>query len=245
MRETTTTNPSRENANLGTSAPVPINPRTQKTVSHATANRKKYPGILPINKSQKKYPEKLSLAPPDLHKTLVNIVQSDARSILEILPSYTTLTFSYNKASNTPTLHLGECGDSQVLAYPDGTVQKIVIRSSAIRKAGLLLDVRKPMGEQFKPVAPFGWSLTLQSGICTPMSAPAHALVLMFMRIWAIKEGRDYLSLSTLDQRALYEALVSVRKALEMEKNLAVKYRKIPETVAKAYFLKLGDGLRS
>jgi hypothetical protein len=87
------------------------------------------------------------LAEWEIRNLFVQLVgNDDTRRILAFLPSYTTLKFSYNSGSNVVTLHMGEYGDSQVLAYPDGTVRKIVIHTTKIRKAGTLIDVSKPIG---------------------------------------------------------------------------------------------------
>ena len=136
------------------------------------------------------------LAEWEVRNMFVQLVRNvHTRPILALLPSYETLTFSYNKVSNAVALHMGEYGDSQILAFPDGSVQKMVIRASKIRKAGTIIDVTKPIGGHFHAVAPFGWSSKLQEGIFTPMSKEMHALVLMSMHMWAMKEGKHGIEL--------------------------------------------------
>jgi hypothetical protein len=176
-----------------------------------------------------------SLAPWKLHNRLVDIVRSDASPILDIIPSYNTLQFSYNKTENTIALHMGVYGDSEILAHPNGTVSKRVIRDSKIRKAGTVLEVSKPMSGQYRAVAPFGWSETLQYGISTPMSAPTHALVLMYMHIWALKTDKKGIDLPIPGYQSLHGALGLIRKTVETELMLPVGQRKIPAEVLAGY----------
>jgi hypothetical protein len=172
------------------------------------------------------------LAEWEVRNRFVQLVRSDdTRPILALPPSYETLTFSHNKASNTVTLYMGEYGDSQVLAYPDGSVQKMVIRASKIRKAGIIMDVTKPIGGHFRAVAPFGWSDKLQEGIFSPMGREVRALVLMNMHIWAIKEGKESLDLPLPVQQDLCDALVLLKSAFEKERLLPLISRRIPASV--------------
>jgi hypothetical protein len=172
------------------------------------------------------------LAEWEVRNMFVQLVRNDdTRPILALLPSYETLTFSYNKASNTVTLYMGEYGDSQVLAYPDGSVQKIVIRASKIRNAGVIMDVTKPIGGHFRAVAPFGWNDKLQEGIFLPMGREVRALVLMNMHIWVIKEGKQGLDLPLPVQQDLYDALVLLKSAFEKERLVPLASRKIPASV--------------
>jgi hypothetical protein len=90
-------------------------------------------------------------------------------------PSYETLTFSYNNASNTVITYMGKYGDSQFLAYPDGSLQKIVIRASKIREAGTIVDITTHIGGHSHAVAPFGWNGHLQEGIFSPMGKEVRA----------------------------------------------------------------------
>jgi hypothetical protein len=176
------------------------------------------------------------LAEWEVRNMFVQLVRNDdARPILALLPSYDTLTFSYNKASNTVTLYMGEYGDSQVLAYPDGSVQKIVIGASKIRKPGTIIDVTKPIGGHFRAVASFGWSDNLQERIFSPMGREVRALVLMNMHIWAIKEGKEGLELTLPVQQDLHDALVLLRSVFEKERLLPFVSRKIPAEVLDAY----------
>jgi hypothetical protein len=176
-----------------------------------------------------------SLAPWKLHNRLVDIVRSDASPILDLIPSYDTFRFSYNETKNTIALHMGEYGDSEILAHPNGTVSKRVIRNSKIRKAGTLLEVNKPMGGQYRAVAPFAWSETLQYGINTPMTVPTHALVLMYMHIWALKTDKKGIDLPIPGYQSLYDALGLIRNAVETELMLPVGQRKIPAAVLGGY----------
>jgi hypothetical protein len=176
-----------------------------------------------------------SLAPWKIHNRLVDIVRSDASPILDLIPSYCTLRFSYNKTENSIALHMGEYGDSEILAHPNGTVLKRVIRDSKIRKAGTVLEVNKPMGGQYRAVAPFCWSETIKYGISTPMSAPTHALVLMYMHIWALKTDKKGLDLPMPGYQSLYGALSLIRNAVETDLMLPVGQRKIPVEVLGGY----------
>lgn len=124
---------------------------------------------------------------------------------------------------------MGEHGDSEVFVHHDGTVEQMVFRANNVRKVGDVLDVDEPMGQFFKPIAPFGWSDLLRDGICTPMRAPAYALVLMYMHIWAIKEGKEGIKLPLPRHTDLYNAVLSIRKELELEKMLAPSQRRIPD----------------
>jgi hypothetical protein len=176
------------------------------------------------------------LAEWEIRNLLVQLARNDsARVILALLPSYDTLTFSYNKTSNTVSLHMGEYGDSQVLAHLDGSVQKIVIRASKIRKVGTVLDVTKPIGGHFRPVAPFSWSDKLQEDVCSPMSKELYALVLLNMHIWAIKQGKEEVELPLPVEEDLYAALDLLRSAFEKERLLPMVSRKVPEKVLDAY----------
>jgi hypothetical protein len=163
------------------------------------------------------------------------VLNVDAHFILALLPSYKTLIFSYNKVSNAVALHMGEYGDSQILAFPDGSVQKMVIRASKIRKPGTIIDVTKSIGGHFRAVVPFGWSSKLQEGIFTPMSKEMHALVLMSMHIWAIKEGKKGLKLPLPVTQDLHDALGLLRSAFEKERLLPLASRMIPAEVLDAY----------
>ncbi|KAI4606322.1 hypothetical protein J4E83_010130 [Alternaria metachromatica] len=179
--------------------------------------------------------ESTSLASWKLHNRFVDIVRSDASPILDLTPSYNTLEFDHNATENTVALRMGEYGDSEILAHSNGAVSKRVVRDSKIRKAGTVLEVNRPMSGQFKAVAPFGWSETMQQGITTPMSAPAHALVLMYMHIWVLKTNKEVVDLPIPRYQSLYDALVLIRNALDMELVLPVGQRKVPAEVLAAY----------
>ena len=179
--------------------------------------------------------ESTSLAPWKLHNRFVDIVRSDVSPILDLIPSYNTLEFDCNSTENTVALHLGEYGDSEILAHPNGSVSKRVVRDSKIRRAGTVLEVNRPMSGQFKAVAPFGWSETLQQGITTPMTAPAHALVLMYMHIWVLKTNKEDVGLPIPMYQSLFDALVLIRNALDTELVLPVGQRKVPAEVLAAY----------
>ncbi|KAI4923173.1 uncharacterized protein J4E92_007927 [Alternaria infectoria] len=179
--------------------------------------------------------ESTSLASWKLHNRFVDIVRSDVSPILDLIPSYNTLEFDYNATENTVALHMGEYGDSEILAHSNGSVSKRVVRDSKIRKAGTVLEVNRPMSGQFKAIAPFGWSETMQQGIVTPMSAPAHALVLMYMHIWVLKTNKEDVELPIPRYQSLYDALVLIRNALDTELVLPVGQRKVPAEVLAAY----------
>ena len=179
--------------------------------------------------------ESTSLASWKLHNRFVDIVRSDVSPILDLIPSYNTLEFDYNATENTVALRMGEYGDSEILAHPNGSVSKRVVRDSKIRKAGTVLEVNRPMSGQFKAIAPFGWSETVQQGITTPMSAPAHALVLTYMHIWVLKTNKEDVDLPIPRYQSLYDALVLVRNALDTELVLPVGQRKVPAEVLAAY----------
>jgi hypothetical protein len=176
-----------------------------------------------------------SLAPWKLHNRLVDIVRSDASPILDLISSYCTLRFSYNKTENSIALHMGVYGDSEILAHSNGTVSKRVIRDSKIRKAGTVLEVSKPMSGQYRAVAPFGWSETLQYGTSTPMSAPTHALALMYMHIWTLKTDKKGIDLPIPGYQSLHGALGLIQNAVETELMLPVGQRKIPAAVLGGY----------
>jgi len=179
--------------------------------------------------------ESTSLASWKLHNRFVDIVRSDVSPILDLIPSYNTLEFDYNATENTVALRMGEYGDSEILAHPNGSVSKRVVRDSKIRKVGTVLEVNRPMSGQFKAVAPFGWSETMLQGITTPMSAPAHALVLMYMHIWVLKTNKKDVELPIPRYQSLYDALVLIRNALDTELVLPVGQRKVPAEVLAAY----------
>jgi len=179
--------------------------------------------------------ESTSLASWKLHNRFVDIVRSDVSPILDLIPSYNTLEFDYNATENTVALRMGEYGDSEILAHPNGSVSKRVVRDSKICKAGTVLEVNRPMSGQFKAVAPFGWSETMQQGITTPMSAQAHALVLMYMHIWVLKTNKEVVDLPIPRYQSLYDALVLIRNALDTELVLPVGQRKVPAEVLAAY----------
>jgi hypothetical protein len=180
-------------------------------------------------------PTTSSLAPWKIHNRFVDIVRSDASPILNLIPSYDTLRFEYNAAENTVALRMGEYGDSEIIAHPNGSVSKRVIRGSKIRTVGTTMEVKRPMGAQFKAVAPLAWSETLQEGMSTPMGARTHALVLMYMHIWALKMDKQGVDLPVPGYQSLYDALILLRSALETEKMLPVGQRKIPADVVTAY----------
>ncbi|KAI4929092.1 hypothetical protein J4E85_005716 [Alternaria conjuncta] len=179
--------------------------------------------------------ESTSLASWKLHNRFVDIVRSDASPILDLIPSYNTLEFDYNATGNTVALRIGEYGDSAILAHPNGSVSKRVVRDSKIRKAGTVLEVNRPMSGQFKAIAPFGWSETVQQGITTPMSAPAHALVLMYMHIWVLKTDKEDVDLPIPRYQSLYDALVLIRNALDTELMVPAGQRRVPAEVVAAY----------
>ncbi|KAI4611851.1 uncharacterized protein J4E87_010353 [Alternaria ethzedia] len=179
--------------------------------------------------------ESTSLAPWKLHNRFVDIVRSDVSPILDLIPSYNTLEFDYNATENTVALRMGEYGDSEILAHSNGSVSKRVVRDSKIRKAGTVLEVNRPMSGQFKAIAPFGWSETMQQGISTPMSAPVHALVLMYMHIWVLKTSKEDVELPIPRYQSLYDALVLIRNALDTELVLPFGQRKVPAEVLAAY----------
>jgi len=179
--------------------------------------------------------ESTSLASWKLHNRFVDIVRSDVSPILDLIPSYNTLEFDYNETENTVALRMGEYGDSEILAHSNGSVSKRVVRDSKIRKAGTVLEVNRPMSGQFKAVAPFSWSETVQQGVTTPMSAPAHALVLMYMHIWVLKSNKENVELPIPRYQSLYDALVLIRNALDTEVMLPVGQRKVPAEVLAAY----------
>ncbi|KAI4640832.1 hypothetical protein J4E93_008425 [Alternaria ventricosa] len=179
--------------------------------------------------------ESTSLASWKLHNRFVDIVRSDVSPILDFIPSYNTLEFDYNKTESTVALRMGEYGDSEILAHSNGSVSKRVVRDSKIRKAGTVLEVNRPMSGQFKAIAPFGWSETMQQGITTPMSAPAHALVLMYMHIWVLKTNKEDVELPIPRYQSLYDALVLIRNALDTEVMLPVGQRRVPAEVLAAY----------
>jgi hypothetical protein len=176
-----------------------------------------------------------SLASWQIHNRFVDIVRSDACPILNHIPSYDTLRFGYNQSEATVAPRLGDYGDSEILAHPNGSVTKRVIRDSKIRKAGTIMDVNRPMGGQFRAVEPLCWSDRLQEGINTPMSAPTHALVLMYMHIWALKTGKQGVDLPIPGYQSLYDALVLIRNAFQTDNMLPVGQRKIPAEVLSAY----------
>ena len=91
------------------------------------------------------------------------------------------------------------------------------------------------MSGQIKAVAPIGWSETVKQGITTPMSAPAHALVLMYMHIWVLKTNKKDIDLLIPRYQSLYDALNSIRNALDTELVLPVGQRKVPAEVLAAY----------
>jgi hypothetical protein len=175
------------------------------------------------------------LVPWNIHDRFVDIVRSDASPILDLIPSYDTLRFEYNEAESTVVLRMGEYGDSKILAHPNGSVSKRVIRGSKIRTVGTMMEVKRPMGAQCKAVTPFAWSETLQEGISTPMGARTHALVLMYMHIWALKTAKQGVDLPVPGYQSLYDVLILLRSALETEKMLPVGQRKIPAGVVTAY----------
>ncbi|KAI4684183.1 hypothetical protein J4E81_009062 [Alternaria sp. BMP 2799] len=163
--------------------------------------------------------ESTSLASWKLHNRFVDIVRSDASPILDLIPSYNTLEFDYNETENTVTLRMGEYGDSEILAHSNGSVKAL----------------NRPMSGQFKAVAPFGWSETVQQSITTPMNAPAHALVLMYMHIWVLKTYKKDVELPIPRYQSLYDALVLIRNALDTELVLPFGQRKVPAEVLAAY----------
>jgi hypothetical protein len=182
-----------------------------------------------------------SLAPWQIHNRFVDIVRSDACPILDLIPSYDRFRFDLNQSKNTVVMYVGEYGDGEIIAHPDGSVTKRIIRDSNIRKAGTIIKVIKPMGGQFRAVAPFSWSDSLRQGISTPMSAPTHALVLMYMHIWVLKTGKKNVDLPMPEYQWLYDALALVRNAIETENMLPIKQRRIPAEVLSAHQLDNAD----
>ncbi|KAB2100436.1 hypothetical protein AG0111_0g11364 [Alternaria gaisen] len=182
-------------------------------------------------------PSTPSLAPWQIHNRFVDIVRSDACPILDLIPSYDRFRFDLNQSENTIVMYVGEYGDGEIIAHPDGSVTKRIIRDSKIRKAGTIIKVIKPMGGRFRVVAPFSWSVSLRQGISTPMSAPIHALVLMYMHIWILKAGKNNVDLPMPGYQGLYEALALVRNAIETENMLPVRQRRIPSEVLSAHQL--------
>ncbi|KAG9196016.1 hypothetical protein G6011_01137 [Alternaria panax] len=87
-----------------------------------------------------------SFAAWDIHNMFADIVRSDACPIPDLLPSYDLLRFDYSQPKDTVVLYMGEYGNSQILAHPNGSVTKRVIRDSRIRKAGTTMEVNRPMG---------------------------------------------------------------------------------------------------
>ncbi|CAI9627504.1 unnamed protein product [Alternaria burnsii] len=178
-----------------------------------------------------------SLAPWQIHNRFVDIICSDACPILDLIPSYDRFRFDLNQSENTVVMYMGEYGDSEIIAYPDDSVTKRVIRDSNIRIAGTTIKVIKPMGGQFRAVAPFSWSDSLRQGIITPMSAPTHALVLVYMHIWVLKTEEKNVDLPLPGYQGLYDALVLIRNAIETENMLPIRQRRIPAEVLSAHQL--------
>ena len=86
------------------------------------------------------------LAPWQIHNRFVDIVRSDACPILDLIPSYDRFRFDLNQSEHTVVMYVGEYGDGEIIAHPDGSVTKRIIRDSNIRKAGTIIKVIKPMG---------------------------------------------------------------------------------------------------
>lgn len=169
-------------------------------------------------------------------EVLSRIVNSDVAQILHIFPACDTLRFKFDAGSseNTPDLYVGECGDSEVWVSSTGSVRKIVVRESANRKAGQIFEVRKPLGQYFKAIAPFLWAPTLRDGICFPMAPSTYAIILMYMHIWARKKIKGGIKLPPLVYDDLYAALVMSRRVVEMDRILPEKQRLVPrDTYAK------------
>lgn len=154
--------------------------------------------------------ESTSLASWKLHNRFVEIVRSDASLILDLISSYHTLEYDYNETENMIALRMGKYGDSEILARLNGSVSKRVIRDSNMHKAGTVLAVSRPMSGQFRAIAPFGWSETLQPGITTPMSAQTHALVLVYVHIWVLKTNKKDVDLPIPGYQSLYDALALI-----------------------------------
>jgi hypothetical protein len=73
------------------------------------------------------------------------------------------------------------------------------------------------------------------------MSAPTHALVLMYMHIWVLKTGKKNVDLPMPEYQWLYDALALVRNAIETENMLPIKQRRIPAEVLSAHQLDNAD----
>lgn len=165
------------------------------------------------------------------------IARSDVCQILDLIPSREAIPIGHDDAdpSSPPTLCLGEYGDSEIYAFPDRTVQKLVVRDTRVRKKGEIREVLQSMGDGFKVVAPFSWSTTLKEGIRTPMTQPTNALVLMYMQLWAIQEGKTSVKIPVPEYDDLYAALPSIKRALDMEMIFPVSQRKISADVLEKY----------
>jgi hypothetical protein len=66
------------------------------------------------------------------------------------------------------------------------------------------------MSGQFRAIAPFGCSETLQPGITTPMSAPTHALVLVYVHIRVLKTNKKDVDLPIPGYQSLYDTLALI-----------------------------------
>ncbi len=69
------------------------------------------------------------------------------------------------------------------------------------------------------------------------MDARTHALVLMYMHVWALKTDKQGVDLPVPGYQSLYDALLLLRSAMETEKMLPVGQRKIPADVVAGYRL--------
>jgi hypothetical protein len=100
--------------------------------------------------------------------------------------------------TTTIALYIGLCGDSVVLATSSGNVYNVVSRASKLRLFGHTVLVEKPVNEQFKPVAPFGWSSTMTASLVTPMRPMAKVLVSIYTLNLAAKRGMSGVALPPL-----------------------------------------------
>ncbi|KAF2246344.1 hypothetical protein BU26DRAFT_567832 [Trematosphaeria pertusa] len=167
--------------------------------------------------------------PLDLECLYTGLIDCNLASTLRLIPSFEALTF-HARPGNSPTpvkLLIGRYGDSDVYACPDGSVHRVVVRDSALRKKGTVLGVDRPMGDSCALVPPFSWGRALKEGLVSPMGAEVTALVQLYCGLWAVENGKADLDLPVPRYGDLVRAFETLQKAIETDKMLQPSMRSV------------------